>query len=202
MAEVNLDVAMESTSQEILEKVNTYTLSPAEKVKLHSGHFTTEYNSTELVEVLNVSGSGELYYATVYGCLVISNTRYLRIKIVVDDETVLDAECSFTGSGSSSVVRKYIGFVDMSNVIGTNDTGLSVYGGSIPIGENTWLTPLSSELQSKTWENNGNVASVLSLNSLPLKFEKNFTISFSTTYAGSDASKKYGYICGYSLDEE
>lgn len=104
MAEVNLNVAMESTSQEILEKIEDVNSATSGKpVTVLSGIITISKLSSEAtMNLVSVTGKGKFCFAGAYTDNIGSTTvPYYAFKITVDGVCILDVKHQTTASSSN-----------------------------------------------------------------------------------------------------
>lgn len=172
MAQVNLDVAMESTSQKILSKIANVADQP------HKYSVTTVKTSTGTP--FSVTGKGRLYYAYIHHSVGGANTGTLTIT--VDGTTILTLSTTSGGTaGQSSLV--HLGNPHFM------DNGMN-YFGVYPVEMNTteFVEELSVDNRiSESFDGGETFCAYISPyiefhESIEIKMTKNNTSSGSTAY--------------------
>lgn len=169
-----IDVAMESTSQQILSAVQ----SSGDINSANTRMITNTITNTEQT-LLDISGSGYLLCSTIYNICI--NGSYNQLKITVDGEVVFYVKV--TNSANSNVQRgilagsKEFVFINDSNIYLPSPSGNT----AIPFGIVTSGT--GSELKTITKSSNSCDCFPMT----PIRFKQSLKVEVTTTGTNTGA---------------
>lgn len=197
------DVATESTSQEILKKVN----NNSKKVVANYLNCNSTIPPSGTRTLLEVSGKGCLHYAVSVQEQWSKNLTTRTLKITVDGQVICNIQHSHTDSSTTSTVT--LGMVNKNYCIeGVGSAGLVRF----PVdddftGSNSFNTayltciPQSDELFKKTTSANGTDYTELLWMNNDIEFETSLLIEETCSSAGYSSSDEHGVAINYSLYE-
>ena len=193
MAKVNLDVAMQSTSEEILEKVQS------NNEKRNTMYVCTNVK-TATQTPLSVTGKGRFYW--MQPDIYITASATSTVTIIIDGTTILTAKLKNSYSTDNS---QYCIVHNESKMIGVGSNGEPVYFFPVSTGNRTFGSNVNVNVSQCTKQAETTAVSETSSNSYGLQFYVNEYLEFkeslvikATGCATSNVS--YWRIC-YDLEE-
>lgn len=193
MAEVNLDVAMQSTSEEILEKVQ----SNNEKRNTMYVYTTTK---TATHTPLSVTGKGRFYW--MQPSIYITANTTSTVTIIIDGTTILTAKLKNSYSNDSS---QYCLVHNESKMVGTTTENYPAYFFPLGAGNRIWGSNVNVNVSQCTKLTETTAVSETSSSNYGLQFYVNEYLEFKESLVikatgCSTNNISYWTIC-YDLEE-
>lgn len=196
MAEVNLDIALETTSQEILSKVGTSETTSQEilekigNVEKKDFKYIAYSGKASTHTPVSITGKGRLYYAYCYVSTASSGTS--ATTITVDGEKILNH--SYTTSTSTTKRTSVENPLYIIENGGNSGGGAYFFGNGIVNMTGTSETPVSL---SKGSTHSPTVATTSCYINGYIEFNESLTIKMTGAHSSNICN---AYLC-YSLEE-
>lgn len=193
--EINMNVAMQSTSEEILEKMKA--TSGAEKV--YPTLFVEGVSSkSQTITALDVTGKGKLFYAVCHQTMG-SSFKNIKLKVEIDGEVFIYHTYTYTGSGGvpggvAVSSAEYFYAVDQGQY---GEVKFHVAGVPRSTNGNTaWLNYIPKGTNTTSASDPGRFL-ISPINQF-VSFNESLKVTITFTCANANSGE---YKIGYSLDE-
>ena len=152
----------------------------------------------QTITALDISGSGVLYFAFVYGYMKSNGITSASIQVIVDDETILNAKLISTST--TNPYNRLVGLADMMSLVLQDDKYYYIpttKGGKMLSSDiSPWSLNLSPDLQTLSGYSDDGIVFLKN----GLRFNRNLKVIVTSEGSAGTTSEIVASSIGYILD--